>query len=233
MGRHYERLKVNAWGLFCFAVLLFMKSESDVKLDMKVSIFSRVLVVIFLNLFIAFGHAYAGDLSPLSQLEVMYKLSGSLTEYISRSEFKRATSKPNGHLAQCIDIPLTAPDEDDWEWVITKSEAKFLTIGHCGPSDDIFHIHAYAKKNGDTLYLLAHESGVHGQTWDFEAFILSKTNKKMTQVKPEKLGLIAPKENEFLPRKLQFPKSDNFGTIISLDENGMLPAFPWTWQNPK
>lgn len=220
-------------GLFWFVVLLFMKIESNIKVDMKVSMSSRLLIVIFLNLFIASGHAYAENLSPLSQLKAIYKLSASLTESISRSEFERATSKPNGHLAQCIDIPLTAPDEDDWDWVITKSDAQFLTIGHCGTTDDVFHIRAYAKKNGDTLYLLAHESGIHGQTWDFEAYISSKTNKKMTPVKPEKLGLIAPKENEFLPRKLQFPKSDNFGTTISLDENGVLPAFPWTWQNPK
>jgi hypothetical protein len=195
--------------------------------------FNRFQVFISLNMLIASGYAYAVDLSPLSQLEPIYKLSENLSFYISRSEFERATSKPHGHLAQCIDIPLTAPDEDDWDWVIKKSDTEFLTIGHCGPSDDIFHIHRYAKKNGDTLYLVAHESGVHGQTWDYEAYILSKTNKKMTSVKPEKLGLIEPKENEFLPRNLQFPKSDNFGTTIGLDDDGVLHAFPWTWLNPK
>lgn len=210
-----------------------MKLESDIKLDMKVSMSSRFQIVIFLNLFIASGHANAENLSPLSQLEAIYKLSGSLTEYINRSEFERATSKPSGHLAQCIDIPLAAPDEDDGAWYIQQSQAEFLIIKRCGPYDDIFYIHSYAKKNGDTLYLLAHESGIHGQTWDFEAYISSKTNKTMIAVKPDKLGLIAPKENEFLPNKLHFPKTDNFGTTLSMDENGVLPAYPWTWQNTK
>jgi hypothetical protein len=195
--------------------------------------FSRFLIIIFLNLPPASGCAFAVDLSPLSQLEPIYKLSKNLSFYISRSEFERATSKPNGHLAQCSEIPLTAPDEDDWDWVIKKSDTEFLTIGHCGPSDDIFHIHTYAKKNGDTLYLVAHESGVHGQTWEYEAYILSKINKKMTSVKPGKLGLIEPKENEFLPGNLQFPKSDNFGATISLNADGVLSAFPWVWQNAK
>ena len=116
-----------------------MKLESDIKFDMRI-MFSRFLIFIFLNLLIASGHAYALDLSPLSQLESIYKLSENLSFYISRSEFERATSKPNGHLAQCIDIPLTAPDEDDWDWVIKKSDTEFLTIGHCGPSDDILPI---------------------------------------------------------------------------------------------
>lgn len=203
------------------------------KLDMRISMFGRFLIFIFLSLFTASGHANDVDLSPLSQLKAIYALSENLQDFINQAEFDRAISRPNGQLAQCIDIPLAAPDEDDWAWYILRSEAEFLVIKRCGPYDDIFYIHSYAKKNGDTLYLLAHESGVHGQTWGYQAYILQKNNQKMIPVEPKSLGLVEPKENEFLPRKLQFPKSDNYGTTISLDEDGMLSAFPWTWQNPK
>lgn len=194
---------------------------------------SRFQIVTLLNLLLTSVHTYADNSSPLSQLKTIYKLSESLRDYISETEFERATRKPNGHLTQCIDIPLSAPDEGDLGWYISRSEAKFLIIKSCNIGDEVFYIHSYPKKNGDTLYLLAHESGIHGQTWDYEAYILSNTNKRMAHFKPEKLGLTEPKENEFLPRKLQFPKSDNFGTTISLDDDGVLHAFPLNWQNPK
>ncbi len=48
--------------------------------------FSRFLLVILLNLLLAFGHPNAVDLSPLSQLRAIYKLSKNLNDYVSGSK---------------------------------------------------------------------------------------------------------------------------------------------------
>ena len=167
----------------------------------------------------------------INQLQYIAKSSSLFDDNISQQELQFALRQKIQSVETC-DKKLNTRKSDDFTWILIKSEPSYVIFFMCEARESV-HVKEYKTKDNNNIYLIATEKGNHSQTWEFEFLKYNKGNKSFTKVKNEALGIIPPKENEFLSPKSAFSPNDNNEAPLFLSANGAIYSEPWTWMNPK
>ena len=123
--------------------------------------------------------------------------------------------------------------QEEYVWAITALSEEAISLILCHVLDVHIHARVYKKNTGNELIVVASQRGNHGQTWDFEFFDFDVRTNRLTPRTQESVGILQPKENEFLARNQKLRPSENGVTFLRLNEDGTIEAFPWTWMETR
>lgn len=122
---------------------------------------------------------------------------------------------------------------EEYVWAITALAEESISLMQCQVRYEIIHARVHKYRNGDELLVVASELGDHAQNWEFEFFDFNPKSKKLTSRTQESVGIITPRENEFLTKSQQLKASENNRTFLHMNKDGTIEASPSTWMEKR
>jgi hypothetical protein len=118
------------------------------------------------------------------------------------------------------------------DWSVRQISNSSITVHLCG-SDDVIRIQLYQSQKNTVVAGLVYISGNHGQTQDFEFYLLDQHYTVLKKHNLKQLGVENVRWNEFVNEKERFLPKDNNYARFSMNEDGRIEAYPWTWMDPR
>lgn len=122
---------------------------------------------------------------------------------------------------------------EEYVWTITALADESISLMQCQVRYEHIHARVHKYRNGNELLVIASEQGDHGQNWEFEYFDFDPRSKKLTPRTQESIGIITPRENEFLTKHQKLKPSENNRTFLRMNEDGTIEASPSTWMEKR
>lgn len=149
------------------------------------------------------------------------------SEFVERAELERLLASNGLH----SDVACADPGPDDRKVYIARRLPNRLMLRQCATGESL-HLASYSTPGDATVYLLAAQSGNHGQTWSYEVY-RARGSDPLSQVRPESVGLSWPSECRFKRWPNRAACTGKERVVPRLDASGVLVGEPWTWMRPE
>jgi hypothetical protein len=113
-------------------------------------------------------------------------------------------------------------------WSISKYSIKLLLCG----SDHVVKFQIYPDDQKGYLAILNSIDGNHGQTQDFEFFLIDDQYRFLMKRTENQLGIAEVHWNDFIDTN-KFNSSENYSANMYIDDDGSIVFYPWTWMDPR
>ncbi len=101
---------------------------------------------------------------------------------------------------------------------------------HLCKSDHLIDVQLYERSLGGRMAVLVSIDGNHGQTQEFEFFLMDERYQVVEVLTKEQLGIDEVRWNEFVGGKDRFSAHENEVAQLYINDR-LIEARPWTWMD--